>query len=374
MNIIIAGDFVIPNSFQNKDILGERLIDLFSAGDYRLVNLEVPITNSQKPIKKTGPNLRSSEKTILPYLKQLNIDLVTLANNHIMDYGAKGLRDTFYHLKSVGIDRVGAGESLSEANEPFSKSIGPLNIAFLNFAENEWSNTYGEYPGANPLDIINNVRSIRKAKESHDKVVVIIHGGNEYFHYPSPRMVKQYRYYVDEGADAIISHHSHCIGGYEIYNGVPILYGLGNFIFIKQNKPDSWYEGLIVKLQISNDKPIEFKIHPVKQDQRSYKCELLNNTDKGKVLEKIETINYAIKNPEILKKEWEKFIVEKNDSYLRTLSPVAGINNNFIRRVLFKLRFHKLFFNDRYSRELLNRMRCEAHFDAATEVLKNELE
>jgi poly-gamma-glutamate capsule biosynthesis protein CapA/YwtB (metallophosphatase superfamily) len=76
------------------------------------------------------------------------------------------------------------------------------------------------------MDIIDNANQIKEAKATHDKVIVIVHGGHEYYNLPSPRMQKQYRFYADQGADFVVGHHTHCISGYEVYNGVPIYYSL----------------------------------------------------------------------------------------------------------------------------------------------------
>ena len=81
------------------------------------------------------------------------------------------------------------------------------------------------------MDIIDNTNQIREAKASHDKVIVIVHGGHEYYNLLSPRMQKQYRFYADQGADIVVGHHTHCISGNEIHNGVPKYYSLGNFLF-----------------------------------------------------------------------------------------------------------------------------------------------
>ncbi len=113
MNILIAGDFFISDKYKDQCLIDRRIEDLFASVDYRIINLEAPITNKDDPknkILKIGPHLRSSEDTVIPYLKQLHIDMVTLANNHILDYGEQGLIDTFHALKKNNIDRVGGRE------------------------------------------------------------------------------------------------------------------------------------------------------------------------------------------------------------------------------------------------------------------------
>src|SRR5690606_37803748 len=116
-------------------------------------------------IVKTGPHLQSEAETTLPYLKQLGVDVATLANNHILDYGNQGLADTFDALEKANIAYVGAGNNYEKSRQAFSFGKDDVKIAILNFAENEWSTTFDDAPGANPLDIIENVKQIQKAKE-----------------------------------------------------------------------------------------------------------------------------------------------------------------------------------------------------------------
>src|SRR6185369_4870371 len=116
-------------------------------------------------------------------------------------------------------------------------------------------------------------------------VIVIIHGGHEYYHLPSPRMVKQYRFYAENGADAIIGHHTHCTSGYEVYKNVPIFYSLANFLFTLNSKHECWYTGLILQLEISQHKDISFELYPIKQQRKNFNVEFLQDTEKEKVIE-----------------------------------------------------------------------------------------
>src|SRR4030042_2350299 len=233
MNFLITGDFYISDDFPRIDLFDSSILTLFDHADFRIVNLETPITikNKQNKILKTGPHLCTTKATILPSLEKLRINLVTLANNHIMDYGRPGLLDTLTSLKGAEIATVGAGLNLRDAARPFILEKERLRIGILNFAENEWASATTRKPGANPLDLIENHKQIHEAKKMSEFVIVIIHGGHEYCHFPSPKMTKLYRFYADSGASVIVGHHPHCISGYEVYKGVPIFYSLGNFIF-----------------------------------------------------------------------------------------------------------------------------------------------
>src|SRR5690606_31139432 len=131
---------------------------------------------------------------------------------------------TLTFCKSNSFATVGAGMDLREASEIKYLNADIGVIAIVNFTENEWSIATDSSAGANPMDIIDNAAQIKEAQANADIVVVIVHGGNEHNPYPSPRMVKQYRFYADCGASMVIGHHTHCIGGVEKYGKVPIFY------------------------------------------------------------------------------------------------------------------------------------------------------
>ena len=371
MNILIAGDFFISDNYQGHELIDKSVQELFEKADYRIVNLEAPITKdiSKNKILKTRPHLRTSDNTTIPFLKQLRIDMVTLANNHILDYGENGLKDTFKALTKEQIAFVGAGNNIQEAAKPFTLEKEGLKIAILNFAENEWSIAENDKPGANPLDIIDNVNQIKAAKATHDKVICIIHGGHEYYHLPSPRMQKQYRFYAEQGADAVIGHHTHCISGNEVYKNVPIIYSLGNFLFTKPSKKDVWYEGSITNLLIEKEEPIKFEIYPVKQQKNSFQTVLLKNHEKNIVFEKIQNFNNTITENEILQKKWDELIDEKQKNYIKYLSPVNSIRNRLVRTGINKLGLDSRLISNRHLLLLLNIIRCESHYNLLSSAL-----
>jgi poly-gamma-glutamate synthesis protein (capsule biosynthesis protein) len=373
MNILITGDFFIADEYANKELIDQSVVELFQQADYRIVNLEAPLTANEpkNKILKTGPHLRMTENTVLPYLKQLKVDAVTLANNHVLDYGAKGLIDTFESLSKNKINYVGAGNNLTDATKPLALEKDGLRIAILNFCENEWSIAEVDKPGANPMDIIDNTNQIKAAKATHDKVICIIHGGHEYYHLPSPRMQKQYRFYADNGADAIVGHHTHCIGGYEIYREVPIIYSLGNFLFTKKSEKEVWYNGLLGSLNIEKNKTIIFKIHPVKQEINTFQTSLLKKEEKVKTLEEIQELNMTIAKEKQLHKKWEEFIQQKAKQYLNIFSPVSSFNNRYINYLVKKTGIDKWFMNKNHYKLMLNIMRCEAHLDASKKIINN---
>ena len=376
----IAGDLFLGRrleSIAQKDpesLFDTNVLKLFSDSDLNVVNLESPLTNApdEHKILKTGPNLKASPDTI-GVLDLLKANLVTLANNHIYDFGDKGLCDTLELCKNHNISTVGAGLTLNKASEIFLKKINQFTVGVVNIAENEWGNATNDHGGANPMNIIANTRSIKEAKTLADIVVLIIHGGHEYYHYPSPRMVEQYRFYAEQGASVIIGHHSHYISGYEIFNGVPIFYGLGNFLFDSTTVSKGWYEGILVNIQINPQKEITWKLHPIKQCKGNLKVELLEGNEKLKVENEIRIINAIIADPQKLKEKFNALVMTQKKYILSMFSTSYFLNQRYFRSVVRKLGMERFFLRRIQLKTILNYSRCEAHKDITFEVLLNYL-
>lgn len=372
MKILIAGDLFVSDQFYNDNIIDKSVQDLFSKADYRIVNLKAPITDdrSENKIIKTGPHLRMSEQTAISVLKQLNVNGVTLANNHILDYDTKGLLDTLNTLKKDKISYVGAGVNLKDATKFITLNSEGMKIAIINFCENEWSIAEEDSPGANPMDIIDNAYQIREAKATHDKVIVIVHGGHEYYNLPSPRMQKQYRFYAEQGADIVVGHHTHCISGNEVHKGVPIYYSLGNFLFTSQSTIEDWYTGLVLEVNIEKGN-LTSQLHPVEQQKETFELSLLNGKKREDIIKRISKYNAIIEDEEKLKNEWDNYVDTKYDVYLNYWSPFSFISNRYVRGVLNRLGIKGL--NKKGIALALNLMRCEAHVDMSKEANKKYL-
>lgn len=368
-SILIGGDLVIDQPYELSNI-GADLKTLFYNSNCSIVNLEAPVTNSNSKILKTGPHLKSEEKSTLEILRDLDIQILTLANNHILDYDDKGVKDTLLFCKQNGFKTVGAGMNIEESSEILLQNTEVGCIAIVNFAENEWANATNTTAGANPMDVIDNTRQIQDARKLADYVIVIIHGGHEYYNLPSPRMQKQYRFYADQGADLVVGHHTHCINGSEIYNGVPIYYSLGNFIFPRPSIYDSWYTGLLLEIEIANGVLIP-KLHPIRQKKDKLQIDVLRGKEKEEVLIVIEKYNKIIGNQVSLQKEWDTYIKTKYDTYLNYWSPLSFIKNDYLKAAFYKLKLRML--SKKGMSLHLNLMRCEAHADMSKEIIKRYL-
>ena len=290
--IIITGDFCPINriddliSRKEYELIFKDFLPVLKEADLAITNLESPLTESNEKISKIGPLLKASTQSAAA-LSAAGFKLVTLANNHIMDYGDTGLISTFKACKEFGIDYVGAGENIQKARKIYTSKVRDRTIAILNFAENEFSTTNGSDHGANPLDPVDNYRDIIEARSIADIVLVIVHGGHEMYDLPSPRIKNTLHFFAEAGATVIIEHHAHCYSGYEVYRGVPIFYGLGNFLFDIPNMSNPiWNIGYAVELKLDPD--LTFNIIPYQQCGKEAGISLLDGPE-GAILCKFGT-------------------------------------------------------------------------------------
>lgn len=368
MKLLITGDFVINQPYSTSQI-NKEVKNLFTQSDYNIVNLEAPVTSSESKIIKTGPHLKADKKSTLEILKSLEINLCTLANNHVLDYDEQGVLETLDFCNEHNIQTVGAGANKKAAAKVFYLATEVGKIGFINIAENEWASATVTTAGANGMDLIDDVKSIQEAKEKSDFVIVIVHGGHEYYNLPSPRMQKQYRFYIDNGADLVVGHHTHCISGMETYKGKSIYYSLGNFLFTKSSHYEDWYKGIVLEVEINAQQQIKTKPIFLQQEKDDFKLSKISDSELDEIQRRFDNYSRIIK--EELSIEWNNFILQKEKMYSKWWSANVFINNKYISAILAKL---GITFSSKKGRAvLLNMARCEAHADLSKAVLSKKV-
>ncbi len=374
MNIVIAGDFCpqyrVAELFEKAQfeyVLGD-LQSFFSKADYSILNFECPVCEGYEiPIEKRGPNLKCTLRG-LEAVSWLNVNCITLANNHFLDYGESGVKNTLSVSQRFKIDTVGGGKNLEDATKVLIKTIGNKKIAVINCCEHEFSIATGNTAGSNPLNPVHQYYDIKKAKVEADIVIVIVHGGHEMWQLPSPRMVETYRFFIDAGADAVVNHHQHCFSGYEVYNGKPIFYGLGNFCFDNnKNTGKLWEEGYLVNLQIENNK-VDFSILPYKQCGEEPKVYLLEQEEKEMFLNEISILNNIIQDRKQLQNRYDDYISKSTKSMAIWFEPY--------RSKLAKLLYRKHLLPSLLSKKrkiaLLALLQCESHLPKVIKFLSQD--
>ncbi|HWI41424.1 MAG TPA: CapA family protein [Verrucomicrobiae bacterium] len=205
---------------------------LLRGGDITVGNLEAPITGRGTKFNGKRFCFRTASSAA-GALQKAGFRVMTLANNHIMDYGADGLADTKKFLQVRFIASTGAGATLREAREPAVVEARGEKVAFLAYSLTQPVEFFagaakaGTAPGFAPFF----TRDIARARLTADHVVVSFHWGDEGSGVPRTRQTEAARAAIDAGASAVIGHHPHVLQGIEFYRGAPILYSLGNFTF-----------------------------------------------------------------------------------------------------------------------------------------------
>jgi len=290
-----GGDVMMTSYFKNYidsngvDYMWEDVSDLIKSADYGVFNLETSVSLRGSDTKPKGYGFRSEPFT-LEGLKNAGIDMVSIANNHVMDYGREAFSDTLTSLDEYGIEHIGAGESLNDASKINYQEINGIQVGFLgaseilgyesNKATDEKSGVF--YLNRNNLSDIKSI--INEAKSKCDVIVLVLHWDREYYDNPKEETIKMAHELIDSGADIIIGHHPHVLQGIEYYNDGIIYYSTGNFNFLIRNENAS--QSALFEVEFNKDSILSSKVYPIKIN--ACKANLL---DKGS-----DTYNTIINN------------------------------------------------------------------------------
>jgi len=181
------------------------------------------------------------------------VDVVSMANNHIWDYGRPALEDTLDYLAANDLSAVGAGRSLEEARGPVIRTVAGTRIAYLAYTNllPASAQATDDHAGANIYDAGRMSEDITRARTIADVVVVSFHTGTEYETAHNPEQERIYHAAIDAGADMVVGHHPHVVQDIEQYKGKWIAYSLGNFIF-DQNWSAGTRKGALLKVIVTD--------------------------------------------------------------------------------------------------------------------------
>lgn len=279
LTMVFVGDIMldrgveaIVNNYDNYRYPFLKTFEILKSADLAFGNLEGPISDGGQ---KQGSiySFRFNPEAV-EGLKFAGFDVLSLANNHILDYGREALEDTISILKENNIIPIGAGENYLEANSPVIKELrgstgsSQVKIAFLGYAlmnpkSYEASKDYSGISSFELSRVENEVKMI-KTLSIADIIVVSFHWGEEYQTRSNKKQQEIGRALAEAGADLIIGHHPHVVQELERYKNSWIAYSLGNFIF-DQNFSDETMNGLMLKAEIQDKKikivePVDVKI------------------------------------------------------------------------------------------------------------------
>lgn len=351
MKILFAADMSfnymkpIPEDGEAKRVMA-KTAEVFKSADYSILNLENIFGNKEdyEPIPKSGPNLISHDKYI-EFVDALNPTAVGLANNHTLNYGKEAMYHTMEMLKERGYQLCGAGENIDAAYAPAVFDDGATKVHIIAVCENEFGIATKTYPGTAGYSLGRVKDAINKAISAGAKPIIYFHGGNETGPFPAPSKTEMYRHFIDLGAGAVVAMHTHCPQGYEMYNGCPIIYSMGNFYFPsdKTVKP-TWNLGYMTMLDITEDNcSVEVIPYTFGMDSHT----VLDGEKKAKFMEYLEELSEVLDDEDKIFELFEAWCT------------ISGIGS-----YLKNIKFEDEMFNDAWkASSIKNIFSCEAHVE-----------
>ena len=269
-SIAVTGDVMfarkMPNVLSLESSPFSGVSDVTSNVDLLLINFENAATTSGDALKGDVP--LKCDPSYVPLAKANNVTVAALANNHAIDYGITGMQDTLENLRNADITPMGAGNTEDEAHQAVVKDVNGRKITILNYMDSENFAEYsyeampyanGSNPGYSAYDSEDAQKQIGENNDS-DLIVAYLHFGNEYSNSPNENQVKIAHELIDYGVDVVIGSHPHVTQGIEMYNGKPIFYSLGNFIFDQSNT--ATHSAYFVQIDLVNDTG-ECTVYPI---------------------------------------------------------------------------------------------------------------
>lgn len=282
--------YIMPKYDERKKgiygILSEDTVKILTESDISVANNEFTISTRGEKIPGKLYSFRASPERI-PIYNEMGIDLLTLANNHVYDFGDIAFNDMIDSLNEYKMPYIGAGKNIDEAKRPYYFIINGYKIAFINATRAEKNiltpeatdNSGGVFRCYDPTNLIN---LIKDTKEKSDYIITLIHWGREDSHELEDVQIDTSKKYIDAGSDIIIGTHAHVLQGIEFYNNKPIIYNIGDFIFNNENKDTG-----IFQIKLLNNGNMEYNFIPARQSNEY--TEILSGNEKQRVINNINS-------------------------------------------------------------------------------------
>ena len=380
LSLLFCGDFSPVRRFEDvvpregSAVFGD-LQEKVCDSDISFLNLEAPLSTRGAPIPKNGkrgkPGLRGHPDSIRA-VAEAGFNVVSLANNHTMDWGEEAMADTLALCESHGLATCGAGPTLEAAQQPRVIEKSGLRVAFVAVSEHQFGIAGEQAAGVAPLDPVDNLAQLETAKSLADLVFVSIHGGNEFFPFPRPGLRKICRFFIDRGADGVICHHSHVPGVYERYKGKPISYGLGNLLFDHETPPAGWNEGYALRLEyaLPDLELTAQEIIPYTQNLEQGGVRCMQGALKESFLGKLEDNCEILNDAQAYQAKWDEFC-DSSSAFL-VLRNYAPFWFSFLPRLDRYTSLHRLFLPSNTLHYKTNIARCESHHELLVAVLSRK--
>lgn len=289
---VLLSDYVLEN-YKNQGIGGVVNDTLLS----QLQSADITVVNEEFPFGTTGTKAEDKQFTFrvnpsyITVSQEMGVDAVTLANNHVLDFGEEALLETMETLDSAGILYAGAGDSVERAKQVQKMEVNGKTYGMLAASRvipvTSW-NVENHTPGVFcTYDATALVKEIQQAKKKCDYLAVYVHWGVERNNQPEDYQRNLAKQYIDAGADVVIGSHPHVLQGIEFYQGKPIFYSLGNFIFNQ-----SIDKTMAVKLEIPEEGEPIIRLLPA--SAQNARTGILEDTGAEELYRYVESISEGV--------------------------------------------------------------------------------
>jgi len=352
---------------EGKCVLADGLRQRWMQADVRLLNLETPLIDGGTPSLKCGSNF-SAPVSCARGVAELCPSAVSLCNNHILDYGEEGMLSTIRALRSEKVETFGVGDDLSSADKPVILVKNGVRIGVYAVCENEFSVATERTGGANPLNLLELSDRIRGVRGSCDRLIVLYHGGREYYPYPSPQTQRVCRKIAECGASLVLCQHSHCVGSYEKWDNATIVYGQGNFLFDAETKNECYDTGLLVSYTIGEYGAEQVKFVPIVRVPGG--AALAEEARAAEILNAFELRSRRLRIQGFVEARYRVYASEMKEKMLKVI--VSGHVVTRSVNVLYGRRPTRML-SPRNKVDLLNSLRCESIRELLTEGLCHDI-
>ena len=372
LQLTIVGDIKIDNG---QLLLSKNLTNVLRDSDVNVANFEAPVKASDYTLlQKSGPKLSQNEQ-VIDKLVEYGFNVISLANNHAMDFGEKSLLKTKELFEHHNCLSLGAGSWKDAYQIKYFETKG-ARIGFLAITQHEFGVLDEEYDGKDQVGTAWMLHPcvdelIVEGRKQCDYLFILPHAGIENEYYPLPELRTLYRHWINMGADGVFASHPHTPQGWEIYQNKPICYSLGNFCFETHaaSLPPYWNYGLMAQVSLQEGR-VEASIKYVRYDQEYYQLSLTNEDRFCSHINKINSNLY----------DAERYINEVN-SYCNRLADyydLAFAKGGYYKYATkkFAIQLVKQIIGKRYKGNInhaLNSIRCEAHRWAIIRAWNNKI-
>lgn len=333
--------------------------EILQSSDIIFGNLEAPLTNEiektiwdyskiiDKPVIIDGKSYGNSIFCKAPpeSIKGLiysGFNVLSLANNHIMDYGEKGLLDTLAVLSKYKINSVGAGKNLTYTRKPVILQVNDIKIGVLAYCDVYVASE--KRAGVAPTKYI--IEDMKKVRDSVDILIISIHQGMDIVDYPLPNEIEFMHSIIDNGANLVLKHHPHVVNGIERYNNGVIVYSMGNFVFDYTIDPlwkdfSKTRDSMIFQCELSKNGVSNIKIIPVYLNDEFQPVPLDDNNG-NYILERVKKLSFElennIKNPDSIKLQQDYAKIQMTLAFHAIVDSIKKMRFNNILLIMGRIR------------------------------------